>query len=199
MPVCEGCGTRTDEAHIQSRAERLELAGRYRPTQIKVLFLDSAPPVRTQDFFYRPAADRSTRSLASRMYFDEMVKATGAAAHSSAQEEAALTDFRRKGFFLSYGVECPFESEGELHAALRRLAPTALKRVQYSLQPNYIVPLGAATKELIRLFGLIGWGDRLILDKTGPFVDPYLGDMKKQATFGTGFGARINKLLVALP
>ena len=152
MPVCEGCGTRTDEAHIQSRAERIELAGRYRPTQIKVLFLDSAPPTRTEDFFYRSAADRSARSLASRMYFDELVKATGAPAHSSAQEEAALTDFRRKGFFLSYGVECPFESEGELHAALRRLAPTALKRVQYSLQPNYIVPIGSATKELIRLF-----------------------------------------------
>ena len=89
--------------------------------------------MRTEDFFYRSAADRSVRSLASRMYFDELVKATGAPAHSSAQEEAALTDFRRKGFFLSYGVECPFESEGELHAALRRLAPTALKRVQYSL------------------------------------------------------------------
>ena len=132
MPVCEGCGTRTDEAHIQSRTERIELAGRSRPTQIKVLFLDSSPPVRMEDYFYKSAADRSVRSLASRMYFDELVKATGAPAHSSAQEEAALTDFRRKGFFLSYGVECPFEAEGELHAALRRLAPTALKRVQYS-------------------------------------------------------------------
>jgi hypothetical protein len=199
MPVCEGCGTRTDEAHIQSRAERIELAGRYRPTQIKVLVLDSAPPVRMDDFFYRAATDRSVRSLAARMYFDELVKATGAPAHTAAQEEAALTDFRRKGYFLSYGVECPFESEGELHAALRRLAPTALKRVQYSLQPNYIVPIGSATKELIRLFGLIGWGDRLVLDKTGPFVDPYLGDLKKQATFGTAFGERISKVLAALP
>jgi hypothetical protein len=199
MPVCEGCGTRTDEAHIHSRAERIELAGRYRPTQIRVLFLDAAPPVRTEDFLYRAAADRSARSLASRMYFDELVKAAGAPAHTAAQEEAALTDLRRKGFFLSYGVECPFESEGELHAALRRLAPTAMKRVQYSLQPNYIVPIGSATKELIRLFGLIGWGDRLILDKSGPFVDPYLGDQKKQATFGTAYGERISKVLAALP
>lgn len=199
MPVCEGCGTRTDEAHIQSRAERIELAGRYRPTQIKVLFLDSAPPTKPEDYFYRAAPDRSARSLASRMYFDELVKATGSSATSASQEDSALSEFRRRGFFLSYGVECPFESEGELHAALRRLAPTALKRVQYSLQPNYIVPLGSATKELIRLFGLIGWGDRLVLDKTGPFVDPYLGDLKKQATFGTAFGERINKLLAALP
>src|SRR6202142_2231114 len=136
MPVCEGCGPRTDEAHIQSRTERIELAGRYRPTQIKVLFLDSSPPVRVEDYFYKSAADRSVRSLASRMYFDELVKATGAPAHASAQEEAALTDFRRKGFFLSYGVECPFESEGELHAALRRVAPAAVETGQVSLDPE---------------------------------------------------------------
>jgi hypothetical protein len=30
-------------------------------------------------------------------------------------------------------------------------------------------------------------------------VDPYLGDPKKQATFGTGFGERISKALGALP
>lgn len=199
MPVCEGCGTRTDDAHIQRRAERIELALRQRPVEIRVLFLDSAPPVRAEDYFYQPAKDRATRSVASRAYFDELVKAMGSFASTSAQEDMALSDFRRRGFFLSYAVECPFESEGELHAALRRLAPTALKRVQYSLKPNYIVPISEPTKELIRLFGLIGWGDRLVLDKAGPFVDPYLGDPQKQATFGTGFGDRINKALAALP
>ncbi len=199
MPVCEGCGTRTDDAHIQKRAERIELALRQRPVEIRVLILDAAPPVRAEDFFYQPAKDRGTRSIASRVYFDELMKATGSLAAAVTQEEPALSDFRRRGFFLSYAVECPFESEGELHAALRRLAPTALKRVQYSLKPNYIVPINDPTKELIRLFGLIGWGDRLILDKAGPFVDPYLGDPQKQATFGTGFGDRINRALTALP
>ncbi|MFZ0883434.1 MAG: hypothetical protein WAN14_08550 [Candidatus Acidiferrales bacterium] len=175
------------------------MALRQRPAEIRVLFLDAAPPPRSEDFFYQPGKDRSTRSRAARTYFDELVKAAGVGPANSAQEETALVDFRRRGFFLSYAVECPFESEGELHAALRRLAPTALKRVQYSLKPNYIVPLGEPTKELIRLFGLIGWGDRLVLDKTGPFVDPYLGDPQKQATFGTGFGNRISKALEALP
>ncbi|HEV7966031.1 MAG TPA: hypothetical protein VGP19_00595, partial [Candidatus Acidoferrales bacterium] len=141
MPVCEGCGTRTDDAHIQKRAERIELALRQRPVEIRVLILDAAPPVRAEDFFYQPAKDRGTRSIASRMYFDELMKATGSLAAAVTQEEPALSDFRRRGFFLSYAVECPFESEGELHAALRRLAPTALKRVQYSLKPNYIVPI----------------------------------------------------------
>ena len=53
MPVCEGCGTRTDDAHVARRAERIELAARFRPIQIKVLFLDAAPP---------PRIDSTTRS-----------------------------------------------------------------------------------------------------------------------------------------
>ena len=199
MPVCER------PRHAHGRSAHTEPCRAYRACRTLSShadqgFISGFGAANSHGGFFLPVGRGSlVRSLASRMYFDELVKATGAPAHSSAQEEAALTDFRRKGFFLSYGVECPFESEGELHAALRRLAPTALKRVQYSLQPNYIVPIGAATKELIRLFGLIGWGDRLVLDKTGPFVDPYLGDAKKQATFGTAFGERISKLLAGLP
>jgi hypothetical protein len=198
MPVCEGCGTRTDEAHVARRAQRIELAARYRPVQVKVLFLDSSPPPRVEDFFYSPAANRSVRSPASRSYFDELGKTLGPTLIAST-EEGILTEFRRRGYFLTHAIECPFENEGELHAALRRLAPTALKRVQYSIKPSYVVPLSTPTKELIHLFGLIGWGDHLVLDKAGPFVDPYLGDQLKQTQFGTAFGDRISKALAALP
>jgi hypothetical protein len=198
MPVCEGCGTRTDEAHVAQRAERIEMAQRYRPTQIKVLLLDASPPVRKEDYFYAAAANRSVRSPASRSYFDELAKTMGAMT-AGGNEEGTLAEFRRKGFFLTHAVECPFENEGELHAAIRRLAPTAMKRVQYSLKPSYVVPIGAPTKELVRLFGLIGWGDHLVLDVAGPFVDPYLGDATKQKQFGTAFGDRINKVLAGLP
>jgi len=198
MPVCEGCGTRTDDAHVARRTERIELASKYRPVQIKVLFLDSSPPSRLEDYFYSPTSNRAARSVTSRAFFDELAKTMGSTLMAST-ETGILTEFRRRGYFLSYAVECPFENEGELHAALRRLAPTALKRIQYSLIPNYIVPLGAATKELVRLFGLIGWGDRLVLDNAGPFVDPYLADPRKQAQLGTAYGDRISKILAALP
>src|SRR5271154_429786 len=198
MPVCEGCGTRTDDAHVARRTERIDLASKYRPVQIKVLFLDASPPSRIEDYFYSPTSNRAARSVPSRAYFDELAKTMGSTLMAST-EEGILTEFRRRGYFLSYAVECPFENEGELHAALRRLAPTALKRIQYSLIPNYIVPLGAATKELVRLFGLIGWGDRLVLDNAGPFVDPYLADPRKQAQLGTAYGDRISKILAALP
>ena len=198
MPVCEGCGIRTDDAHVARRAARIDAASRYRPAQVKVLFLDSAPPAKIEDYFYSPTTNRNARAPAAKSYFDELGKTLGPSLMAST-EEGILTEFRRKGYFLSYAVECPFENEGELHAALRRLAPTALKRVQYSIKPSYVVPLSTPTKELIHLFGLIGWGDRLVLDGAGPFVDPYLSDSRKQAQFGTAFGDRISKALAGLP
>jgi hypothetical protein len=199
MPVCDGCGTRTDEAHVRRRVERLELATRYRPVHIKVLLLDGAPPPRLEDYFYQAVKDRSVRSVASRMYFDELIKCAGAAPSAEVHEDAALADFQRRGFFLTYAVECPFEDQPDPQGALRRLAPTVLKRVQTSYNPSYVIPLSPPTQELIRLFGLVGWGDRLILNNGAPFSDPYLGDPKRQAEAGTGYGARIKKLLAVLP
>jgi hypothetical protein len=198
MPVCDACGARTDEDHIRRRAARLELATRYRPVQIKVLLLDGAPPARVEDYFYQVAKDRSARSASSRMYFDELVKCAGIPVGPDLREGAALTDFQQRGFFLSSAVECAFEDQPDPQGALRRLAPTVMKRVQSSYNPSYVVPLSPPTQELIRLFGLVGWGDRLVLNNGTPFSDPYLGDPKRQAQAGTAFGERIKKLLAAL-
>jgi hypothetical protein len=151
MPVCEGCGIRTDEAHVASRAQRIELAARYRPLQIKVLFLDSAPPPRIEDFFYNAAQNRNTRSVASRSYFDELGKTLGPALMPT-NEDGTLAEFRRRGFFLTHAVECPFENEGELHAALRRLAPTALnQRIDSPFRPDWLGgPSGARQRRAFR-------------------------------------------------
>lgn len=199
MPVCDGCGARTDEAHVRRRVERLELATRYRPVHIKVLMLDGAPPVRLEDYFYQAAKNRSDRSVASRMYFDELCKCAGIAVGPDLREEPALADFQRRGFFLASAVECPFEDQPDPQGALRRLAPTVLKRVQTSYIPSYVVPISPPTQELIRLFGLVGWGDRLILNNGSPFSDPYLGDPKRQAAAGSAFGERIKNLVAGLP
>lgn len=198
MPICDGCGTRADEAHTRRRTERAELARRYRPVEFKVLFLDGAPPARVEDYFYRASADRSIRSVASRIYFDELLKCLPGAPGPGAREETWLANFQRSGFFLTSALECPFEEQPDPQSALRRAAPSSVKRVQ-ALDPSYIVPISPPTQELIRLFGLIGWGDRLVLHNGGPFVDPYLGDPQKQASYGTAFGERIRKILAVLP
>lgn len=193
MALCDGCGAQADDAHIRRRIERLELATRFRPIHIQVLVLDVAPPPRPEDYFYCPAADRSVRSLASRMYFDELAKCAGHAPDTVNNEESALAEFQRGGFFLAYAVECPIEEAGE--DALNRLGPEVVKRIQASYKPKFIAPLGDAMKQLIPLFELSGLQDRLILSGGGPFVDPFLGDPQNQAEFGTGVGERIARAL----
>lgn len=198
MPVCEGCFTHTDEEHIKRRSERLELAARFLPVRIRVLLLDRAPLVRAEDYFYRVAKDRSDRSFGGRRYFDELMNAATVPASADSQEAALLAEFQRKGFFLSYCAECPFEEQNDPEAALRRVAPTVLKRVQ-SIDPAYIVPILNAPMDVIRLFGMIGWGDRLVLDNNLPFIDPYMGDPKHRGAIGTALGERIKKALAFLP
>lgn len=199
MPVCEGCGTRADDAHVARRNERLELAKRFQPAAIRVLFLDAAPPAPIEDYFYHATKDRTLRSIASRMYFDEVTKCLGARPGTEPGEAATLAEFQRRGFFVTYALECAFEDQADPQGALRRVAPSAMKRVQELLKPSYVVPLSQPTQDLIRLFGLIGWGERLILNKGGPFVDPYLGNPKRQAEMGTAFGARIKQAISLLP
>jgi len=199
LPVCEGCGTRTDDAHLALRANRLELASRLRPARIRVLFLDGAPPVRIEDYFYRAAVNPADRSLGARRFFDELMKAAGIPLAAESCESTLLSEFQRKGFFLTYAVECPFEEQGDPKGSLRRLAPTVMKRVQSVYDPAYMVPVSPPTSELIRLFGMIGWGDRLVLDNGLPFVDSYLADPRRTAKDGKSLGERIKAALAHLP
>ena len=199
MPVCDGCGSAVDEAHIRRRIERLELATRFRPIHIQFLLLETAPPVRVEDYFYRVTSDSSKRSLASRMFFDELAKCAGHLAGGELNEEIVLAEFQRSGFFLAYGVECPLEEVSESELALNRLGPMVVRRIQSSYKPKFVAPLGQPMAELIPLLELSGLSDRLILSSGGPFVDPFLGDPQNQAEFGTALGDRLTKALSHIP
>jgi len=199
LPVCEGCGTRTDDAHVARRATRLDLASRLRPARIRVLLLDGAPPSRIENYFYRAALNPADRSLGARRYFEELMKAAGVPIAAGSQETTQLAEFQRKGFFLTYAVECPFEEQDDPKGALRRLAPTVMKRVQSVYDPAYMVPISQPTAELIRLFGMIGWGDRLVLENGLPFSDSYGADPRRSPGAGKSLGERIKTALAYLP
>src|SRR6516164_8989535 len=113
LPVCEGCGTRTDDAHLALRANRLELASRLRPARIRVLFLDGAPPVRIEDYFYRAAVNPADRSLGARRFFEELMKAAGNPQARQSRGPALRWEFRRQRFGNTHGVECPFEEQDD--------------------------------------------------------------------------------------
>jgi hypothetical protein len=195
MPVCDGCGAPADDAHIRRRIERLELATRYRPVHIQILFLEAAPPPRPEDYFYRAAADRSVRSLPARMFFDEMAKCAGFPAGVEIDEEKVLAEFQKRGLFLAWVDECPLEEQPDADGALNRLSSTLLKRIQTSLKPRRILPIGQRIAELLPFLELSGLGERMVLSDGGPFVDPFLGDPQNQAEFGTALGDRLTRAL----
>jgi hypothetical protein len=195
MSICDGCGAQVDEAHIRQRIERLELATRFRPIHIQALLLDAAPPAKPEDYFYRPAADMNERSVASRMFFDELAKCTGHSRAAHATEESTLAEFQKHGFFLAYAVECPVEPSSELAAAIDRMASTVVLRVNSSYKPKFLAPISRDLQPLLPLLQLKGWSEKMILNNGEPFDDPFLGDPQGQAEFGTSLGDRLSKAL----
>ncbi|MGA9889368.1 MAG: hypothetical protein WBQ31_17830 [Candidatus Acidiferrales bacterium] len=184
-----------DEAHIRQRIERLELATRFRPIHIQVLLLDAAPPAVLEDYFYRASADVNERSVASRMFFDELAKCTGQTPATRTSEESLLAEFQRRGFFLAYAVECPVKSSSELGAAIDRMASTVVLRVNSSYKPKFLAPISRDLQALLPLLQLKGWNEKMILNNGEPFDDPFLGDPQGQAEFGTSLGDRLSKAL----
>jgi hypothetical protein len=194
MPLCDGCGAQVDEAHIRRRIERLELATRFRPIHIQVLFLDAAPLSAPEDYFYR-ASSSVPRSVASQMFFEEIAKCAGHKAVETLHEDSVLAEFQRRGFFLAHAVECPVESPEQLAGAVSRLAPTVLLRVNASYKPKFVAPISHALRPLIPLFQRNSWGERLILHHGEPFHDPFLDDPQRQAEHGTALGDRLSKAI----
>jgi hypothetical protein len=194
MPLCDGCGAQVDEAHIRSRIERLEHATRFRPIHIQVLFLNAAPPSQAADDFYRTATS-SKRSAAFQTFFDEIMKSIGRKPGDTADEEATLIEFQRRGFYLAYAVECPIESPQQLATAVTNLAHRVLLRVNTSYKPKFVAVLSPALHPLIPLFQTNSWADRLILQDGAPFEVPTISDSQNQAAFGGALADRLTNAL----
>ena len=161
MRVCDGCGAPADEAHIRQRIERLEMATRFRPIHIQVLLLGDAPPVRIEDYFYRPFREGESRSSGAKEYFAQVMKAAGIALDAVAGDEAALTEFQHRGFYLADAVECPLSTPQELSERVVRASSTLLKRIEFSYCPKHIVPIGAGVNAIIPVLQKSPIGDRL--------------------------------------
>jgi hypothetical protein len=161
MRVCDGCGAPADEAHIRQRIERLEMATRFRPIHIQVLLLGDAPPLRMENYFYRPAREGESRSAAARDFFIDALRAASIDPGAAANEEAALAEFQRRGFYLADVVECPVATSEELSERVARASSTLLKRIEFSYRPKHVVPFGIAVKALIPVLQKSPIGDRL--------------------------------------
>jgi hypothetical protein len=206
--VCDGCGLAASPEHINKRIRRLELATRFRPIHIALLFLAEAPPPCLEDYFYYPAKERSERTGLSRVLFDELMQGAGIREEKWPGDEARLVEFQRRGFFFADSLECPVEDivpglrEGTARAnafdLAHRYGPTIVKRIQHSYRPKHIVLLSTRTRHLIPILQQARLGDRLLLFQGLPLHFPHPHNPAAQAQFRAGLAEVLARLMAGL-
>jgi hypothetical protein len=182
---CDGCGRPASPGHIAERVARLELATRFRPVHIQVLFVALAPATRLEDDF--------SESPQSRGFLDSLLDAVGIAvpvleastrAGQSNSEAARLAEFQRKGYYLSYLSECPIpENSANLDAEIAAFGPTFLRRVRFNYKPKRIALLGSNLAPMIEILETAGLGPLLLLDRGQPMTLPKPNDLTARAGF----------------
>jgi hypothetical protein len=176
---CDGCGLAASPEHIRERLARLEVATRYRPIHISVLFLAPAPEAGTDfyDVSARPAGARETLLDALSVTAPVEVSDT----QSGSATESRLTEFQRRGFFYATVSECPLADGAAAHV-VERLAATLMKRIQFSYKPRSVVLLSDALSPFVPLLARAGQGIRVLPDGA-PIAWPVPGDRAADSAF----------------
>ncbi|MGH9730911.1 MAG: hypothetical protein ACRD4A_04370 [Candidatus Acidiferrales bacterium] len=176
---CDACGVIATPEHLRRRVERLELATRFRPIHIDTLILYPSPPQRAEAYFYRPAHPREERSASSRAFFDGVLAAAGINPDGGKSEETLLAEFQRAGTFITECCECPVEGTAVSSEDLAaRMAPSLLRRVQFSYKPKHILLLSSELAPLIPIFRQAGLGENLLLRDGKPIEIPVPGQFE---------------------
>jgi hypothetical protein len=194
--TCDGCGLPASPEHVALRIRRIELATRFRPIHISMLFLAEAPPDRLEDYFFYPAQPREERGRLSRALFNGLMSGLQIAPAEGAGDEAFLAEFQRRGFYLADCLECPLAEivpgfrEGAAKAnsskLIHQFSATILSRISSSYKPKQIVLLSTRTRHLIPLLQHAGWGGRLLLYHGLPLHFPHPDNPGAQAQFRAG-------------
>lgn len=184
--TCDGCGLPASPAHIAERVGRLELATRFRPIHVNMLFVAFAPALHPEDDFYRPPD--------SREFFEPFMKSldilasadkSGPGADTSESDTARLLEFQRRGYYLSYLSECPIPVQDEdIGEAISRLGPTLIRRIRFNYKPKHIAILSRDLSPLRDVFEKAGMSSALfqVLDASN------LGNAASAAQFRAALG-----------
>jgi hypothetical protein len=177
--LCDGCGLPASPEHIAARMERLELATRFRPIHINVLFVALTPMPRPEDDFYRPPESPDI--------FDSFLSALDIAPEAGT---AKLLEFQRRGYYLTCLSECPVTPRGSANPGrelplpgagqetgdnasrecISRLAPTLVKRIRFNYKPKRVALLGTDMGPLVEIFERAGMDPLLILGQGAPLT-----------------------------
>jgi len=187
--ICDGCGRPASPEHTAERVARLELATRFRPVHINVLLVALAPMPRRENDFYGPPQSREY--FESLMHALEILTPAREAAREwdqAVEDAARLTEFQRRGYYLSYLSECPLpeQSAGAGAAAVAALGPGFVRRVRFNYKPKHIALIGSSLGAMIEILEKSGLGALLLLDRGQPFAVPETGGLPAGAGLLTG-------------
>jgi hypothetical protein len=138
---CDGCGQVAGSEHLARRFARLERTTRYRPVHIQALLLSAVVPTSQASFLYAAEGpfEGEARSLLESLQI----------ASEGTSRAAALSEFQKRGLFLSHVLECPVEGDVSIVPQLiERQLPAALVRIRRSVKAKKIVVI---SKELLSM------------------------------------------------
>jgi hypothetical protein len=190
---CDGCGFPASAEHIAMRLERLELATRFRPVHIRILFVRVAPNLAPLDDFYRaPESDDFFKSLLDTLGIQFPAERADPQPNQQEFHAGMLLEFQRRGYYLTYLSECPLESTiggTARHAArntndlISSLGPTLAKRIQLNYRPKQIVLLAKELDLFRAILAEAGADGLLVLDGGEPLHLPGAGDLAGRGRF----------------
>jgi hypothetical protein len=174
---CDGCGLSASPLHLADRVRRLELATRFRPVHIGVLFVAFAPSVRPEDDFYAPSESQEFFvPFLEGLDIASPANSTLTDADSHSASSSRLAEFQRRGYFLAHLSECPIPAGEEAPAAtIARLAPTLIRRIRFNYKPKQIVPIGQELAPLVEALRAAGIGGVLTSADGQILPDPVAG------------------------
>ena len=161
---CDGCGQPASPAHFARRLQRLEWTTRYRPVHIQALLLGGIAPEADGALLYHPEGNYQGEAA-------NLLDALGIS-RAGNSAEAILTEFQKRGLFLTHVLECPLEpdvSPVEAQSLLEKQLPAVIARIRRSLKPKRLVLFSMELAGLAGKFTEAVLGCPVFTGSYGPF------------------------------
>jgi hypothetical protein len=131
---------------------------------IGTLLLGAVAPQDDSAFIYSPAGawDGEARMLLT----------TAGVVQEGKSAEAILTEFQRRGFFLTHVLECPVEdgADSRIPELIGNRLPAVLTRIRRSLKPKRLVPISKWLEQFLPDLASGGLPCALLLDGEKAFA-----------------------------
>ena len=130
---------------------------------MQAVFLSAQSPASAEEFLYGARQEFQGEAAA-------LLRALQIESGANPAEQV-LSEFQRKGFFLTHVLECPNPVEGEAcsaEALIKRL-PIVLRRLRASLKPKKVVVISAELAPVLAELKSIHTGAELLLDGQAAF------------------------------